>query len=185
VKAIFTGFFIGKDREQNLVDNKQELYDNYDNNSKQGDRMKLSTRTRYGMRALMDLTLHSTGQPVQLKDIAERQSISLSYLEHLVIPMIAAGIIQSTRGAHGGIKLSRPPDQIKLDEILEVLEGPLAPVDCLREAAVCRRSGACATQEVWHEMKTAMLGVLKSKSLQDLAESQKVKDKQPSSMYYI
>jgi Rrf2 family transcriptional regulator, cysteine metabolism repressor len=147
--------------------------------------MKLSTRTRYGMRALMDLTINGTGQPVQLKDIAERQSISLSYLEHLVIPLIAAGIVKSTRGARGGIMLAKPPQQIHLKEILEVLEGPLAPVDCLKDAASCSRSGICATQDIWDEMKKAMESVLESRTLQDLAAQQKSKERQPSSMYYI
>jgi Rrf2 family protein len=106
--------------------------------------MKLSTRSRYGMRALMDLTINSTGQPVQLKDIAKRQSISLSYLEHLVIPLIAAGIVKSTRGAHGGVMLAKPPGQIQLKEILEVLEGPLAPVDCLKDAGSALGSLCCS-----------------------------------------
>jgi Rrf2 family transcriptional regulator, cysteine metabolism repressor len=147
--------------------------------------MKLSTRTRYGMRALMDLTLHSTGHPVQLKDIAERQQISLSYLEHLVIPLIAAGLIKSTRGAHGGIMLAKPPQEIRLKTILEILEGPLAPVDCLKDSHSCSRSGTCATQDIWSEMKAAMENILDSRTLSDLAASQKVKEKQSAGMYYI
>jgi Rrf2 family cysteine metabolism transcriptional repressor len=147
--------------------------------------MKLSTRTRYGMRALMDLTIHSSEQPVQLKDIAGRQNISLSYLEHLVIPLISAGIVKSTRGARGGIRLARPAQQIMLVEILEILEGPLAPVDCLQDSESCPRSGACATQDIWNELKVAMGNVLKSQTLQDLANRQKNKDGQAVAMYYI
>ena len=124
--------------------------------------MKLSTRTRYGMRALMDLTIHTTGQPIQLKDIAERQRISLSYLEHLVIPLISAGIIKSVRGARGGIMLAKPPEKISLKQILEILEGPLAPTDCLKDDRSCPRSGICATQDVWGEMQRAMEKVLDS-----------------------
>jgi Rrf2 family transcriptional regulator, cysteine metabolism repressor len=147
--------------------------------------MKLSTRTRYGMRALMDLALHSTGQPVQLKDIAKRQGISLSYLEHLIIPLISAGILKSIRGSHGGIKLARPPEGIKLTEIFEILEGHLAPVDCIKDSQDCLRSGACATQDIWNDMKEAMLSVLESNTLQDLANRQKSKEEQTSTMYYI
>jgi Rrf2 family transcriptional regulator, cysteine metabolism repressor len=153
--------------------------------------MKLSTRSRYGMRALLDLALNSTGQPVQLKDIAERQNLSLSYLEHLVIPLIAAGIIKSIRGAKGGIMLARAPQQIQLKEVLEVLEGPLDPVDCLKGLkgpkgpGSCPRSGACATQEIWDDMKKAMENVLESRNLQDLVNRQKSKENQPASMYYI
>jgi Rrf2 family transcriptional regulator, cysteine metabolism repressor len=160
-------------------------YDKYDNNSKQGNEMKLSTRTRYGMRALMDLALNSTGLPVQLKDIAQRQNISLSYLEHLIIPLIAAGIVKSTRGSRGGIMLAKPPQQIQLIQVLEVLEGPLAPVDCLKGVGSCPRSGACATQDIWDELKIAMEGVLESKTLQDLANNQKSKENPTATMYYI
>jgi Rrf2 family transcriptional regulator, cysteine metabolism repressor len=147
--------------------------------------MKLSTRSRYGMRALLDLAMNSTGQPVQLKDIAERQSLSLSYLEHLIIPMIAAGIIKSIRGAKGGIMLAKLPQQIQLKDVLEVLEGPLDPVDCLKGPGSCPRSGACATQEIWDEMKKAMENVLETRTLQDLVSRQKSKENQPASMYYI
>ena len=147
--------------------------------------MKLSTRTRYGTRALVDLTLHSTGQPVQLKDIAERQQISLSYLEHLIIPLISAGVVKSTRGAHGGINLAKPPQQIQLKDIVEILEGTLAFVDCLKDEKSCPRSGICATQDVWNDMKKAMENVLESSTLQDLANRQKSKEGQLTTMYYI
>jgi Rrf2 family transcriptional regulator, cysteine metabolism repressor len=146
--------------------------------------MKLSTRTRYGMRALMDLAIHNSDQPVQLKDIAERQRISLSYLEHLIIPLISAGIIKSTRGARGGVRLAKPPEKILLKEILEILEGPLAPVDCLKDRQSCPRSGACAAQDIWNDMAKAMGNVLAATTLQDLANRQKGKESQPA-MYYI
>jgi Rrf2 family transcriptional regulator, cysteine metabolism repressor len=147
--------------------------------------MKLSTRTRYGMRALMDLALHNSGQPVQLKDVAERQGISLSYLEHLIIPLISAGLVRSTRGAKGGINLAKDAGEIRLNEIMEVLEGPMAPVDCLRVGDDCTRSGKCAAQDVWNDMKIAMESVLKASTLQDLADRQKAKSGAASSMYYI
>ncbi len=147
--------------------------------------MKLSTRTQYGVRALVDLALHSTGYPVQLKDIAERQQISLSYLEHLVIPLIAAGIVKSVRGARGGILLAKRTDQIRMNEVMEILEGPLAPVECLRDAKSCPRSGSCAPKDIWNEMKKAMESVLESTSLQDLADRQKAKADSPATMYYI
>ena len=75
--------------------------------------MKLSTRTRYGTRALLDLALHTDDNPIQLKDIASRQNISLNYLEHIIGPLVGSGIIKSTRGVHGGIRLTKKPDQIK------------------------------------------------------------------------
>jgi Rrf2 family transcriptional regulator, cysteine metabolism repressor len=147
--------------------------------------MKISTRASYGMRALVDLTLHNSGKPVQLKDIAERQNISLSYLEHLIIPLISAGMVKSLRGAKGGILLARNPADINLKEIMEVLEGPLAPVDCLKEGTNCSRSGFCATQEVWDKMKTAMESVLVTNNLKELSERQKSRELNKADMYYI
>ena len=135
--------------------------------------MKLSTRARYGLRALVDLTLHDSGKPVQLKDIAERQDLSQSYLEHLIIPLISTGVLKSMRGSKGGIMLARKPENISLKEILEVLEGPLTPVDCLKPGNDCSRSDSCAARDVWQQMQYAMEEVLSSQSLKDIAERQK------------
>ncbi|MDD4874685.1 MAG: Rrf2 family transcriptional regulator, partial [Dehalococcoidales bacterium] len=85
--------------------------------------MKLSTRARYGSRALLDVALHGEGSPMFLRDIAQREQISLQYLEHLVTPLIAAGILRSQRGAKGGVMLARPASEIKLSEIVNILEG--------------------------------------------------------------
>ena len=147
--------------------------------------MKLSTRTRYGMRALVDLSIHSRGKPVQLKAIARRQDISVSYLEHLIIPLISAGIVKTIRGSKGGVMLAKNPENINLKNILEILEGPLAPVDCLKEGSDCVRSGSCATQELWDKMKTAIENVLVTSNLKDLAEKQKIKELCKTDMYYI
>ena len=93
--------------------------------------MKLSTRGQYGTRALLELALHGGEEPVLLKDIAQRQQISLPYLQHLIAPLIAGGIVRSTRGAKGGISLVKPPDQIRLSEVIQLLEGSTAPVECV------------------------------------------------------
>jgi len=147
--------------------------------------MKLSTRTRYGTRALLELALHRDKDPVSLKDIARQQQLSLPYLEHIVAPLIAGGIIRSTKGPKGGISLIREPEDIKLSEITQLLEGSLAPVECVNNPEVCRRSGACAARDVWGRLKEAMDGVLESTTLKDLAEDQKKKGRPESGMYYI
>lgn len=147
--------------------------------------MKLSTRTRYGTRALLELALHEGEGPIFLKDIARQQQISLSYLEHLVAPLIAGGIIRSTKGPRGGISLTRNPGEIKLSEITHLLEGSVAPVECVNDPDVCSRSGTCATRDVWSQLKKAMDGVLESTTLEDLVERQKKKGQPESSMYYI
>ena len=147
--------------------------------------MKLSTRTRYGTRALLELALHKGKGPVFLKDIARQQQFSLSYLEHLVTPLISGGIIRSTKGPKGGITLAKKPEDIKMIDITRLLEGSLAPVECVDNPDVCERSAQCVTRDIWGEIKKAMNGVLESTTLQDLVERQRKKGLPESSMYYI
>ena len=148
--------------------------------------MKLSTRGRYGTRVLLDLALHGENGPILLKDIAQRQQISLLYLERLITPLVAAGVIRSTRGARGGVWLARTPQEIKLSEVVGLLEGSIAPVDCVIDPKTCPRSDICVTRDIWIELKKAMDGVLESKTLQDLVEMQKVKGRRAADItYYI
>jgi Rrf2 family cysteine metabolism transcriptional repressor len=137
--------------------------------------MKLSTRGRYGLRALLDLALHQDEGLVLLKDVARRQEFSLPYLEHLIAPLIAAGLVRSTRGARGGVLLLKPPAEIKLSEVVQLLEGSIGPVDCVNNPALCHRSAFCVTRDIWVEMKEAMSHVLDSMTLQDLVERQQRK----------
>ena len=144
--------------------------------------MKLSTRGQYGTRALIELALHREEEPVLLKDIAQSQQISLPYLQHLIAPLIAGGIVRSTRGAKGGISLVKPPEQIKLSEVIQLLEGSTAPVECVDNPKICRRAESCVSRDIWSELKKVTDEVLESITLQDLVERQKGKE-QP--MYYI
>lgn len=137
--------------------------------------MKFSTRTRYATRALLDLALQDGEKPVALRDIAARQQISVMYLEQLSKPLIATGIIRSTRGPKGGMLLNKSPHDIKLSEIFQIFEGSCAPVECVDKPGVCPRSGFCITRDVWGEVKKAISGVLESTTLQDLVERQKKK----------
>ena len=138
--------------------------------------MKLSTRTRYGTRALLDLARHQGNKLVQLKDIAHRQNISLHYLEHIIAPLVGAGIVRSTRGARGGLQLTRRPSEIKLSDVVQLLEGTITPVDCVIDPESCNRSDFCVTREVWGEMKKAIDNTLKAITLQELVEREKVKE---------
>jgi len=101
--------------------------------------VKLSTRARYGTRVLLDLARHKGKEPVQLKDIASRQNISLHYLEHIITPLVNAGIIRSTRGVRGGVQLTGHPQEIKLGEVVQLLEGVMTPVECVTNPASCTR----------------------------------------------
>ncbi len=147
--------------------------------------MKISTRGQYGTRALLDLALHHGGRPVLLRDIARRQQISLHYLEHLMTPLIAGGVIWSTRGPKGGVSLAKSPQEIRLNEVIQLLEGSIAPVECLNNPDTCTRSGFCAPQDIWGELKRVMEEVLESTTLQDLVERQKGKELPGAVMYHI
>ncbi|MFC1914542.1 RrF2 family transcriptional regulator [Chloroflexota bacterium] len=144
--------------------------------------MKLSTKGRYGTKALLDIALHQGNDPVFLKDIARRQQISLSYLEHLIAPLISGGIIRSTRGIRGGVSLAKSPEEITLSEVIALLEGSVAPVQCVDDPQACTRSDLCVTRDIWTELKKAMDGVLESTTLAGLVERQKLKEKP---MYHI
>ena len=147
--------------------------------------MKLSTRARYGTRALLDLALNGERGPILLKDIAERQQISVRYLEQLITPLIAGGMVRSTRGPRGGVSLARSPGDIRLGEVIQLLEGSIALADCIEHPEVCNRSEKCATRDVWSELGDAMNKLLESMTLQDLLEKQKAKDGNEEITYYI
>jgi Rrf2 family protein len=147
--------------------------------------MKISTRAQYGTRALLDIALNGKERPVLLRDIGQRQQISHLYLAHLITPLVAAGILRSTRGARGGVSLARFPREIKLSEVIQLLEGSIAPVECVNNPAVCNRSESCATRDIWGELGEAIIGVLESTTLQDLVERQKRKEQPKEAMYYI
>ena len=147
--------------------------------------MKLSTKARYGTRALLELALRQGEGPVLLKEIAKKQQISLPYLEHLVSPLIAGGIIRSIKGPKGGIYLAKTPGKINLSEVMQLLEGSVAPVDCVNDPGTCDRSEFCVTRDIWSELKEAMEGVLGSTTLQDLVERHKKKEQPQPAMYYI
>lgn len=146
--------------------------------------MKLSTKTRYGVRAMLDLALHQGEAPVPLKDIAERQQLSPAYLEQLVGHLIAAGLVRSVRGSKGGLSLAKAPRHIKLGEIYQALEGPTAPVECVDDPGLCPRSQFCVTRDVWSEVKGALDVVLESRTLDDLVERERTKAFQ-GTMYHI
>jgi Rrf2 family cysteine metabolism transcriptional repressor len=155
------------------------LSDNVYENDRIGNygdvKVKLSTRGRYGTRALLELALHHESGLVLLKDIARKQQISQRYLEHVIRPLVAGGIVRSTRGAGGGIALARPPEDIKMSEVIQLLEGSIAPTDCVTDESICSRSDVCATRDIWCEISQAVNKVLESTSLKDLLERQKEK----------
>jgi len=138
--------------------------------------MKLSTRGRYGVRLMLDLALHYGEGPVLLKDISGRQGISEKYLWQLIKPLKTMGLIGSTRGAHGGYVLARPPAEITLKEIVRVLEGSLCLVDCVENPAVCDRSQTCTSRDIWSEASNQISQILESMTLDKMVVRQRTKN---------
>ena len=135
--------------------------------------MRISTKGRYGTMAMLDLALHYGESPILVKDIARRQHISGRYLEHLLISLKVAGMVRSARGTRGGFTLVKPPSQIKLSEIIQVMEGSMAPAECVDDPETYPRAALCAVYDVWVEVKAAINSILESTTLQDLLERQK------------
>ena len=140
--------------------------------------MKLSTKGRYATRALLDLALHFGEGPILVKDISRRQEFSDRYLEQILTRLKAAGLVRVVRGARGGFFLARQPSEITVIEIIRIMEGSTAPVECIDHADYCSRSEHCVTREVWTELKSAIDGVLESITLQNLVERQRECQKQ-------
>lgn len=149
--------------------------------------MKLSTKGTYGMKAILDLALHSDGNPVAIKSIAERQNISENYLEQLFAILRKSGLLQSIRGAQGGYILAKNPGKITAGLILRILEGSLAPVHCVEEnkPAVCNRSENCITKYVWAEIRDKIYDVVDSITLADLVEEYNKQESDKDFMYHI
>ena len=147
--------------------------------------LKLSTRVRYGTRAMLDLAIHYGNGPILLRDIAKRQEISLKYLDRILVDLKATGLVKSLRGAKGGYVLNRTPSEISVMEIVLALEGPIELVGCVGSKGFCERENFCVTHDIWYELGKAMEGVLKTTSLEDLIIRDKKKHKLSGKMYYI
>lgn len=135
--------------------------------------MWVSTKSQYGLRALVEIGLRSP-ESVPLKDVADAQGISQHYLEQIAAQLRRTGFIRSTRGAKGGYKLGRPTDKISALEVVEALEGSLAPVTCLEDPESCWQTGQCSTETLWKRVDVSMRSVLGGTSLKDLIEERKV-----------
>lgn len=132
--------------------------------------MKISTKGRYAVRVMLDLALNNTGECIKVKDIATRQGISEKYLEQIIAALSRAGYVKSVRGAQGGYRLTRAPEEYTVGMILRVTEGSLAPVACLEEGAdICERCDTCETLGVWKELAKAIDAVVDGVTIADLA----------------
>ena len=131
--------------------------------------MKFCTKTRYGIRVLLELALCQSKGPLLMRDISMRQRVPLPYLQRLIKPLVKAGLIKTTRGMRGGLSLGKHPKDIMLIEAVQILEGPVSPVRCVENPQICKDSDQCAARDIWGEVKTAISTVLESLTLQALA----------------
>ncbi|MFO8032217.1 MAG: Rrf2 family transcriptional regulator [Desulfohalobiaceae bacterium] len=132
--------------------------------------MKLSTRGRYGTRLMLELAENFQQGPIHLNDIAQKQNISIKYLEQLIIPLKKANLVHSERGPRGGYQLNIEPQQISIGQIVQTLEGSLELTPCLKDPSVCERSEQCPTKEIWNQATQAMYRELESLTLWDLLQ---------------
>ncbi len=140
--------------------------------------MKLSTRTRYGIRAILELAEKDGSGPLRVKTIAQSQDISAKYLEQLMSILKSAGFVRSIRGSKGGYMLAKAPNQIKLSDVFDCLEGPVTTVECVEDKDYCVRAADCVARQVWAQVQQAIKNVLQSITLQDLVD--RAKDKKVS-----
>jgi Rrf2 family transcriptional regulator, iron-sulfur cluster assembly transcription factor len=134
--------------------------------------MRITTTSRYGVRALFDVAYHGGGQPTQIKDISRRQKISQRYLEQIFNKLLKAGLLKSRRGPRGGYMLARDAAEISVGDIIQAAQGPIVPVRCLSEnqsaRSRCDILSACITRHVWKQTQTLLVDYYNSVSIADL-----------------
>jgi len=147
--------------------------------------MRITTRSRYGVRAMMELARREGAGRVQAQVIADAQELSAGYLEHLLAALRKASLVRSVRGQHGGYELARAPDEISLLEIVDALEGPVGLVECVDNAEVCERADRCATRDVWRKVGEAVAKTLTGITLGDVCRRQRELVEQSPLMFRI
>jgi len=130
--------------------------------------MTISTKGRYGLAFMLDVLENQDEEAVRLKDAAARQEISEKYLEQIAITLAKAGLLSSSRGAHGGYRLSRKPNEYSVGEILTVLEGDLAPAPCAEEGGGCAKKDKCSSGILWDKINDAVHSVVDNVTLEDM-----------------
>lgn len=146
--------------------------------------MRLSTKGCYGLRAMVELAKSHGKGPLLMQSIADSQKISRKYLHALLTTLREAGLVRSVRGAGGGYMLARPPAQIRLNEVLQTLEGAITFTDCVRDKTACERSARCVGHDLWCEMSRAVDEMLARITLADLVSRQSELELR-TGMYYI
>ncbi|MFH1708763.1 MAG: Rrf2 family transcriptional regulator [Planctomycetota bacterium] len=130
----------------------------------------VSTKSRYGLRTLIDLASRGQSGPVSLKELSKDQAISKKYLENIFRMLMQGGMIRSVRGARGGYQLAVDPTQVTLLEILNTIDGPVALLECIHNPDACKRMKDCPTQNLWRELEESIISFLKKRTLKELID---------------
>ncbi len=134
--------------------------------------MRISTKGRYALRLMIDLAMNESDEPVRVRDVAERQGISIKYLEQIISILNKGGLVKSIRGPQGGYRLAKNPSEYTVGEILRLIEGNLSPVPCLDDGVnQCERSDVCCTLYLWKKLDDAINGVLDVVTLQEIVDN--------------
>ncbi len=147
--------------------------------------MKISTKIRYGTRAVLELASHYGEGPIELREIAEKEDIPLKYLEQVIIPIRTAGYVKSVRGSKGGYILAKPPSKIYLSELIEILNGPVELVECINNSNACPKAPHCVTRDIWKEVSEAIYHIFRSVTLEDMVGWKREKERKNPPMYQI
>ncbi len=134
---------------------------------------------------MLELACHYGEGPVELREIAKREDISLKYLEQVIVPLRTAGLVKSARGSKGGYSLAKHPSEIYLKDLVETLDGPLNLIECLKDPKACQKVPYCVTRDIWQEVSEAIDGVFHSVTLEDMVQRKKEKEVRFPSMYQI
>lgn len=140
-------------------------------------KMKISTRGRYGLRALVGLAMYQDDKAIPLRKIAEREKISEQYLEQLFASLRKAGVVSSVRGAHGGYLLNKEPEEITAGDVIRILEGPISPVDCVMDSYKCEQVNSCVTHDLWNILSEQIGELLDSYTIADLMKKAEALEK--------
>lgn len=134
---------------------------------------------------MLELASHFGEGPIELKEIAKKEDISLKYLEQVINPLRAAGLVKSVRGSKGGYSLGKPPSAICLYDVVETLEGPLNLLECLQDSKACQKAPSCVTRDIWKEVSDAISKIFYSVTLEDMLKRRKEKEGRDPAMYQI
>ncbi len=148
--------------------------------------MKFNTKTRYGLRTMIELAIHGNGKGVLQKEISERQEISFKYLDQIIASLKASGLIAKAEGRMSGYTITKDPARISVYDIYQAFEHELLIIDCLAGAGICRRDRLCAAREFWKDLNNLIVEYMKSTNLTKLAQKQeKINESEAANMFHI